>query len=275
MTSRAAGAWPARTSCPNEGFQPSPGRANLADETSFFHPARVPFESVAGIMSEPTNIVALEARLDARRAQLDEAYLNSMKAAMDHLQRSGMASRAKAAGDRAPDFALATPDGATVMLSDLLSRGAVVLSFFRGEWCSFCRLEMDALIEACPRIVAEGAQLVMVSPQGPTDDLLERGAPVEGLTLLHDPMNGVGLHYGLVFRMPDILRSALLTLGVDLSHIYGTDAWFLPIPATYVIGQDGIVALAHADPDFTRRLEPDEIFAALQGLNRPHSARVA
>jgi peroxiredoxin len=42
------------------------------------------------------------------------------------------------------------------VLSDLLSRGPVVLSFFRGEWCSFCRLEMDALLEACPAIVRRG-----------------------------------------------------------------------------------------------------------------------
>jgi peroxiredoxin len=219
-------------------------------------------------MSEPSNLSALRAKLAARRDELDSAYRKSMNEAVEHLHAIGVASRAKKVGDRAPDFALAGRNGVPVMLSCLLRKGPVVLSFFRGEWCSFCRIEMGALIEACPRIVAEGAQLMLVSPQGPTEGLLERGAPIEGLTILQDPLNGVGLQYGLIFRMPDILREALQALGVDLSHLYGTDAWLLPIPATYIIRQDGIIALAHADPDFTHRLDPEHIISALVDLRR-------
>jgi peroxiredoxin len=219
-------------------------------------------------MGEPSNLSALRAKLDARRDELDGAYCKSMNEALEHLHAIGVASRAKKMGDRASDFALPGRDGVPVMLSELLRSGPVVLSFFRGEWCSFCRIEMDALIEACPRIVAEGAQLMLVSPQGPTEGLLGRGAPVDGLTILQDPMNGVGLQYGLIFRMPDVLREALQALGVDLSHIYGTDAWLLPIPATYVIRPDGIIAISHIDPDFTQRLDPEHIIAALVDLRR-------
>jgi peroxiredoxin len=211
---------------------------------------------------------SLDARLQHRLGQIDAAYRASMEAAVAHLRRSGAAVGARVAGDRAPDFALADPDGRPVALSRLLDLGPVVLSFFRGEWCSFCRLEMDALIEARPELVARGASLVMVSPQGPTEALLERSAGLEGLAVLADPLNGVGLQYGLVFRMPDVLRQALLAVGVDLSRVYGTDAWLLPIPATYVIGTDGLIALAHTDPDFTKRLDPGAVLAALDGLTR-------
>ena len=37
-------------------------------------------------------------------------------------------------GERAPDFALPNQRGETVRLSDRLSRGPVVLSFYRGVW---------------------------------------------------------------------------------------------------------------------------------------------
>ena len=128
-----------------------------------------------------TLVTPFQANLRTCFGQLDAAYRASMDAATEHLRRSGMAMRAKGQGDRAPDFALSTRDGARIVLSDLLSRGPVVLSFFRGEWCSFCRLEMDALLEACPAIVRRGANLVMVSPQGFSETLLElqasRGLP--------------------------------------------------------------------------------------------------
>jgi peroxiredoxin len=115
----------------------------------------------------------------------------------------------------------------------------------------------------------------MVSPQGFSETLLERSSGLKGLTVLTDPLNGVGLQYGLIFRMPDVLRHALLAVGVDLSHIYGTDAWLLPIPATYVIGSDGLITLAHIDPDFSHRLDPDTILTQLDGLRAQHDHAAA
>lgn len=202
-------------------------------------------------------------RLRTHVASLDAAYRASMEAAAEHLRRSGMSARANRMGDRAPDFALRGADGAPYVLSAALGAGPVVLSFFRGEWCSFCRLEMDALLGACDRIVARGASLVMISPQEPTEPLVGRSEAVPGLTVLKDPLNGVALQYGLVFRMPDLLRHALLTADVDLGHVYATGAWLLPIPATYLVEPDGTISLAHVDPDFTVRLDPEEIIARL------------
>ena len=237
-------------------------------------PGRDPHSVVRSAGASPAwggSIVPLDPlapRLRHRYEQLDKAYRSSMETAKAHLLQSGMAARAKTVGDRAPDFLLRGLDDQVVTLSALLSQGPVVLSFFRGEWCSFCRIEMDALIEARTQIVARGAQLLMVSPQGPTEALLDKSAGLTGLTILHDPLNGVGLQYGLLFRMPDILRHALLTVGVDLSHLYGTDAWLLPIPATYVVAPDGLIALAHTNPDFTDRLEPDSILQTLDRIGR-------
>lgn len=216
----------------------------------------------------------LQTRLDARAAALDAAYRASMEEAVQHLRTAGVAGLAKKTGDRAPDFVLPDRDGHPTSLSSLLWRGPVVVSFFRGEWCSFCRLEMEALIEAHPGFVKRGAQLLMVSPQGLTEGLLERTFEVPGLKILRDTMNGVGLQYGLLFRMPDVLRRALLGAGIDLFDCYGNDAWLLPIPATYVVRPDGVIAFAHVDPDFTRRLEPEVILSLLEELS-PFSSKNA
>jgi peroxiredoxin len=206
-------------------------------------------------------------QLERRKGELDVAYRASMDEALAHLSSSGVASRARRASDRAPDFALPGRRGETVVLSDLLRRGPVVLSFFRGEWCSFCRIEIDALVDALPAFRARGAALVMISPQE-TGAGFARFDSEPGLSVVHDRWNGVGLDYGLIFRMPEVLRRALLALGVDLSQIYGTDSWILPIPATYVVRTDGIIDHAHIDPDFTNRLEPSAIIDRLDRLAR-------
>ena len=202
-------------------------------------------------------------RLKGNVARLDAAYRASMEDATAHLRRSGMAGGAKTTGDRAPDFALPHGRGAPFVLSDALAAGPVVLSFLRGEWCSFCRIEMDALVDARSRIAARGARLVMISPQAPSAAFAARTCGLAGLTVLTDRLNGVALQYGLVFRMPDMLRHALLDLDVDLGHIYGTDAWLVPLPATYLLAPDGTIALAHIDPDTCVRLDPEEIVARI------------
>ncbi|KMO27361.1 peroxiredoxin-like family protein [Methylobacterium aquaticum] len=210
-------------------------------------------------------ITPLKARTEALVSQIDGAFRASMEAAFAHLRRSGLETGAKEVGDHAPHFALPDPTGEMVSLGERLRAGPVVLSFFRGEWCPFCRVEMEALLAAMPDLTAAGASLMMISPQDFSETLVARSRDVPGLTVLKDPVNGVGLQYGLVFRMPDVQREALLARGVDLSQVYGTDAWLLPIPATYVIRPDGTIALCHKDPDYTRRLDPTEIVASLRG----------
>jgi AhpC/TSA family len=81
------------------------------------------------------------------------------------LVASGQAGRALKAGDRAPAFDLPDHDGAVVSSADLLKRGPVVLTFYRGVWCPFCNIELKALQVALREIEAYGATLVAISQQ--------------------------------------------------------------------------------------------------------------
>lgn len=204
--------------------------------------------------------------LAANARGLDEGYRRSIEAAVSHLEASGVPAAARAEGAFAADFALATPGGGVIALSDLLARGPVVLSFQRGEWCSFCRLELEALLCAAPGFGQRGAQLLLLSPEAPSEALVARVAALGCARVVRDPLGGVALGWGLLLRMPDPMRQALAAMRFDLGAFYGTDAWLLPIPATYVIAPDGRIVLAHADPDFRRRLEPAVVIAALDRL---------
>jgi peroxiredoxin len=144
----------------------------------------------------------------------------------------------------------------------LLKQGPVVLTFYRGDWCPYCNLQLRAYQAILPRIRELGANLVAISPQTPDNSLST--AEKKGLTfpVLSDGGNAVARRYGLVFSLSETLR----TTGANLPSFNGDDSWDLPMPGTFVIAPDGTVRLAFVDADWTRRLEPAAILDALQRL---------
>ena len=77
---------------------------------------------------------ALEEFKEGVLAQLDPQDVAKMDQATEALIRSGIAARAKKAGDQTPDFTLPNPNGEMVSLSRLLAQGPVVVTFYRGTW---------------------------------------------------------------------------------------------------------------------------------------------
>ncbi|MCW6511541.1 peroxiredoxin-like family protein [Lichenifustis flavocetrariae] len=209
--------------------------------------------------------MSLQAELCARRASAEPAYLDQIADAARQLELWGVPARAKRVGDRAPDFALSTADGRVVVLSELLRDGPIVMSFFRGEWCSFCRAELDALLASQPDMARLGASLVLVSPEPASAKLIGEVATLgPSAYLLRDPMLGVALQYGLVYLVPESLRMFYLARQFDLSRELSTGSWLLPIPADFIVGANGVISLSYLESDFTRRLDPKILVEELQ-----------
>ena len=182
------------------------------------------------------------------------------------LLNSNITDHAKDVGDTAPEFRLPNVKGGTTSLSALLERGPVVLSFYRGGWCPFCNLEFKALHDKLPEMQALGATLVGISPetlavsqQTVKDHQLE-------FEVLCDEGNRVARDYGLVMVVDEAMRPHYAQWGIDIPTANGDESFKLPVPATYVIDQRGVIRAAHVDKDYTRRMEPAEIVAALQAL---------
>ena len=117
-----------------------------------------------------------------------------------------------------------------------------------------------------PEIEALGAQLVTVSPQLPDNSLSTAEKLDLTFEVLSDVGNRVAREFGLVFTLPEEMRSIYLDFGIDLPGANGDESFELPMPATYVIDKSGIVRLAFVDIDYTRRLDPDDIIDALKKL---------
>ncbi len=179
------------------------------------------------------------------------------------LHRQGFMSGLLDVGQRFPNFMLPSAEGRLVALAEELRRGPVVLSFFRGSWCPFCQMMLEALAEVMPRIEAAGASVLALTPEtgGLALKLKQRhGGRFE---ILADVDFGVGLLAGVVFKIPPLYRTRLEAAGFDFPQRHGNGGWCLPVPAVYVIGQDGVISWRFAEADFALRPEPDEIIAAL------------
>lgn len=179
---------------------------------------------------------------------------------------SSIAIRSLAKGDIAEDFELPNTSGGRTRLSDLLRKGPVVVSFYRGRWCSFCSAELDALEQAFPQISAMGASLITISPQTFENSLRTKEEHGLSYEVLSDEGNAVARQFGIVFRLPEVFRAAYKRLGVDLPAYNGDQSFELPIPATYVISPDRTIADAYVNPDYTERMAPAQIIATLNRM---------
>ena len=184
----------------------------------------------------------------------------------ERLMNSNFTDHAKGVGDNAPEFALPNVQGGTTSLSELLERGPVVLSFYRGGWCPFCNLEFKALHDKLPEMQTLGATLVGISPetlavsqQTVKDHQLE-------FEVLSDEGNRVARDYGLVMVVDEAIRPHYEQWGIDLPAANGDESFELPVPATYVIDQSRVIRAAHVDKNYTKRMEPTDIVAALKVL---------
>jgi peroxiredoxin len=117
-----------------------------------------------------------------------------------------------------------------------------------------------------PEIEALGAQLVTVSPQLPDNSLSTAEKLDLTFEVLSDVGNRVAREFGLVFTLPEEMRSIYQDFGIDLPGANGDESFELPMPATYVIDKSGIVRLAFVDIDYTRRLDPEDIIESLKKL---------
>lgn len=169
-------------------------------------------------------------------------------------------------GATATDFTLPNVKGEPTQLSSLLSQGPVVLSFYRGGWCPFCSLEFKSLHDILPQIKQHGASLIGISPELPDNSMNTVEKHNLQFEVLSDVGNKVAEQYGLVMKVPEVVRPLYLEWGIDLPAVNGEESWELPIPATYVINTDGKIAKAYINKNYTERMEPDEIIKALEAL---------
>ena len=214
--------------------------------------------------------VRLQMVVDKVRA-LSPAFADVIERLITRLADNGVGVTAPRTGEPMPPFLLPDETGRLVSLPSLLEKGPVVVSFNRGHWCPYCRLNMDALARAETEIASFGAQVVAISPEISAWAAQLKTYAKAPFHILSDLDNGYALELNLLFWVGDEARRALSSAGVDLVRYQGNDAWMLPIPATFVVGADGVVLSRYVDPDFRRRMEIEDLIGALRTDAKHHA----
>ncbi|MCA1011706.1 peroxiredoxin-like family protein [Halobacillus halophilus] len=194
-----------------------------------------------------------------------ERVTNNVTHATNQLIDSGTAT-GLAEGDKAPDFTLENATGDSITLSKELSKGPVILNFYRGGWCPYCNLELRAYEAILDDIKAEGAQLIAISPQTPDQSLTTREKNNLSYEVVSDPAQEVIKDYNLLFEMPDYLVETYKNdFNINLNEYNSSEnPWRLPVAGTVVIGQDGTILMSSANIDYMYRAEPREVLMHLK-----------
>lgn len=201
-----------------------------------------------------------------KRTKVPGDVLAVMEGVTEALRASGLGQGAFVTGDQFPDFALPDQHGVVRPLSHYLAEGPVVLNIYRGGWCPYCNLEMQALNIALPELVKRGVTLLGLTPEMPTTAQDTLTANELAITVLSDEGNRVSASLGLVFELPEVLRPIYERFGIDIPASNGDDSFTLPVPATYILGQDRVARYHFVNVDYTQRAEPTQLIAELDRL---------
>lgn len=167
-------------------------------------------------------------------------------------------------GDSAPMFSALNEDSTIFNLEHALKEGPVVLIFYRGHWCPVCNKHLGQMQDSLKMIEEKGARVIAVSPEKP--DYLDEMADKSGaqFTLLYDEDYRIADAYDVTFKPKATELFTYNTfLGANLKETHSDDSQRLPIPATYIIGQDGKIVWRQFDPDYKKRSSIKEIIENL------------
>ncbi len=168
-------------------------------------------------------------------------------------------------GDKAPNFTLSNAVNESVTLYDVLKDRRVVLTFYRGTWCPYCNLILAQYQQILSQIKESGANLIAISPQTPDESLNIKEKNELEFEVLSDNNNIVSRQYTTIFKYGQKPLATMSELGYDYDSFYADDSRELPIPATFIIEQNGIISFAKSEGgDYRNRVEALEIITSLK-----------
>jgi len=230
-------------------------------------------------LAELLNEAFVECRdMDASLAERLQAFADAVRrfgpnfqVAVDQLvarlKEFEVAENAPKPGEPMPPFVLPDESGQLVSLDEVLEKGPVAVTFHRGRWCPYCRINTRALAEAHDQIMAEGGQIAAIMPDREHFAAELKAEAYAPFPILTDFDNGYALSLNLAFWVGAEMQEMMCRAGWDISRSQGSDTWLLPVPATFVVDPKGVVRARFVDPDYRRRMAIEDLLAALKSAH--------
>jgi peroxiredoxin len=180
------------------------------------------------------------------------------------LSAQAMAQTGLKTGAMAPAFTAIDNAGKTVDLKALLkSHKAVVLFFYRGQWCPYCNKQMQHIQDSLQLLSGKGAYVIGVTPETAENIKITVTKTKASYSIIQDKGYAIMNSYSVKYVMDDATVTKYKGYGLDMSKANGNPHNVLPVPATYVIDSSGKIVFAHFDKDYSKRASVKDILAIL------------
>src|SRR3974377_1431305 len=184
---------------------------------------------------------SLSERLDSLAQavrKLSPPFADAVDRLVTRLQQSSVGETAPQGGGPLPPFPPSCEAGRSVSLNELLSKGPVAVTFHRGHWCPYCRLNTNVLAQAQKEVEREGCQIVAIMPDRQQFAEELKNESKARFAILTDMDNGYALSLNLVFWLGMEIERMISAAGWDIPNYQGNTSWMLPVPAIFVVEQD-------------------------------------
>ncbi len=209
----------------------------------------------------------LEARVALGRNKIPTTILEIMDSATERLIDKQISKKALSEGSTFPSFNLSNINGKELTLEEIKGSKATIISFYRGGWCPYCNIELQALEKELASFKTLGASLIAITPETPDNSLTTAEKNEITFEVLSDINNGLGKEVGLVFELSkDLQKVYAEKFNIDLEKHNQNTSGELPMAATYVIDDRNVIKYAFVTEDYTKRAAINEIKEVLKKL---------
>lgn len=195
--------------------------------------------------------------------QVPQEVLEIFEKSITDLKTQNIENKSIKIGAIVTPFSLLNTQNQLIHSKDILSKGKMILAFFRGSWCPYCNLELRELQNNIAKIAGKNATLVAVSPQSPDHNMALTEKHELTFEVFTDKNNALAKQLGISFKLQEFALPIYQAIGIDLKDFNLNDENTLPIPAVLVIDTDGSVIYKFIDSDYRNRLDIDELIQSL------------
>mgnify|MGYP000202051234 FL=1 len=195
--------------------------------------------------------------------QVPQEVLEAFGKSIKDLKTKNIEEKSIKLGAIMPDFSLPNAKNEIIHSKEILKKGKMIIAFYRGSWCPYCNLELKALQENLSKINDKKVSLVAISPQSPDNSLSIIEKHNLTFEVLTDKDNTFAKQLGIVFELQDFVLPFYNALGINLSSFNKNDDTSLPIPAVFVVNENGIIIYKFADVNYMNRIDIDELLNTL------------
>lgn len=201
--------------------------------------------------------------IDQHLLATEPDYIRLAAAFVARLKAARAGETAPGIGEKFPELILPSTSGVLVRLPHLRPGLRSVVAFLRGHWCPYCRAHGDALRETLDALAADNVRVTLITPEM-AHFSSAFGADNPDLEILCDMDHGAATLCGLTTPAGPALVDYFKSDGIDLPRYHGNSDWLVPIPATFVLDEEGRVIARSVDTDFRTRMAISTLRAALR-----------